>query len=93
MRLWLCALALTTAAAPALALPVTAQHIKQHTPRYTLDVSYPRTGMKAIDDEISAWIKSQVDDLVAASKNAPPNATPYSPPTSVPFCQVSTECA
>lgn len=52
------------AGAAAAAIPVKVQHLVRKTVAYEIDITYPQTGVAAIDREIAAWAKDQADNFV-----------------------------
>lgn len=69
-RVWM-GLAVSAAvlfAGPAEAAAVKMVKLASETPAYSVDIEYPQIGVKAIDDEIAAWAKSQADALVRAAR-------------------------
>lgn len=64
MRLTLIAIATVAVISPAMAkLPVIKMKIAEKHKGYEIDVSYPRTGNKAIDAAAAEWVKKEVADF------------------------------
>lgn len=59
------------------AAPVQKREIKEKRANYSLDVSYPRFGHKAIDGVLETWATTLARDFVALAKDAVPEPAPW----------------
>jgi len=65
--------------APANAAPLVSQEkkVSDRKPTYTIELAYPRTGHRAIDNEIESWVRELAQDFASAAKDQEP--TPAGP--------------
>jgi uncharacterized protein YecT (DUF1311 family) len=67
-------------AVPAVATPLTVKtlSLERTTNAYETSLTYPETGIKAIDEEIAAWARSTVDDFIKmTAENRQPDEDAY----------------